>query len=107
VLTVSTSLVVMVIEVDLGSMDADIGDRPAGRDDFLAKLERRRNPHRLDGGIDAASAGQFHDGLDGMAVAAVDRRGGAEALGDRQALIIQVDHDDLGRREELRGQQSG
>ena len=36
---------------------------------------------------------------------AVDRRRGAEALGDFQAIVVEIDHDDLGRRIELRGQQ--
>ena len=43
--------------------------------------------------------------LDRLAVGAVDGRGGAEALGDLKAVVVQIDHDDLGRRIELRGQQ--
>ena len=44
---------------------------------------------------------------DGLAVGAVDGRRGAEALGDLQAVVVEIDHDDLGRRIELRRQQRG
>ena len=43
----------------------------------------------------------------GLAVGAVDRRCGAEALGDLQAIVVEIDHDDLGRRIELGGEQRG
>ena len=38
---------------------------------------------------------------------AVDDRRGAEALGHLEAIVVEIDHDDLGRRIELRGQQRG
>ena len=45
--------------------------------------------------------------LDRLAVAAVDGLRRAEALGDLQAVVVEVDHDDLARRIELGGQQGG
>src|SRR5450759_3224360 len=95
------------MEIDLRSMHSDIGDGAARRDNFLAQLEGGRNAHRLDGGIDAALVGHFHDRLQGLAVGAVDRRRGTEALGHFKAIVIKIDHDDLGRRIELGGDQRG
>ena len=63
------------------------------------------NAHCFDGGIDAALAGHLHDGFRSLAIAAVDGRGGAEPLGDFQAIVVQIDHDDLGRGIELRCQE--
>ena len=93
------------MQIDLDPVHADIGDGAARRDDVLAELEGRRNADRLDGGVDAAVAGHLHDLLDGLAVVAVDGRGGAEALGDLKPVVVEIDHDDLGRRVELRRQQ--
>ena len=42
---------------------------------------------------------------DGVAVGAVDGRRGAEALGDFKAIVVEIDHDDLGRGIELRREQ--
>ena len=42
---------------------------------------------------------------DGLAVGAVDGRGGAEALGYGEAIVVEIDHDDFGRRIELGGEQ--
>jgi len=36
------------MEIHFGTMHADIGDDPTGRDDLLTKLERRGNADRLD-----------------------------------------------------------
>ena len=43
----------------------------------------------------------------GVAVGAIDCRGGAEPLGHVQAVVIEIDHDDLGRRKELGREQCG
>ena len=93
------------MQLHLGAMHADIGDVAARRDDLLAQFECRRNADRLDGGIDAPLRRHFHHRFGRVAVGAVDGRGGAEAFCDFQAVVIQVDHDDLGRRVELRRQQ--
>ena len=95
------------MESHLLSVHADIGDGAARRDDFFAQLEGGRNAHRLDGGVDAALAGHLHDRLHGLAVGAVDGRRGAEALRHFKAIVVEIDHDDLGRRVELRGEQRG
>ena len=79
------------------SVHADIGDGAARRDNFFTQLESGRNAHRLDGGVDTAVAGHLHDRLHGVAVAAVDARGGAEALRHFKAIVVEIDHDDLGR----------
>jgi len=42
-----------------------------------------------------------------VAGTAVDGIGRAELPADRQAVVVEVDHDDLRRRAELRGQQCG
>ena len=86
-------------------MHADIGDGAARRDELLAQFEGDRDAHRLDGGIDAALAGQLHDRLQGLAVGAVDGRRGAEALGHLKPIVVEIDHDDLGRRVELGGEE--
>ena len=80
---------------------------PPGATICLAELEGRRNADRLDGGVDAALAGHLHDRLRGLAVGAVDGRGRAEALGHLKPVVVEIDHDDLGRRVELRRQQRG
>ena len=93
------------MQIDLRSVHADVGDGAARRDDVLAQLERRRDADRLDRGIDAALAGHLHDRLGGLAVGAVDGRRGAEALGDFEPIVVEIDHDDLGGGVELRGEQ--
>src|ERR1035437_5548488 len=84
---------------------ADVGDVPAGPDELSAKLERGRNADRLDGGVDAVFAGDLQYRLDGVAVTAVDDVRCAEARRNREALVVQIDHDDLGGRVELGGEQ--
>jgi hypothetical protein len=49
----------------------------------------------------------LHDRLDGLAVGAVDGRRGAETLRHVKAIVVEIDHDDLGRRVELCSQQGG
>ena len=48
-------------------------------------------------GVDTAVAGHLHDCLHGFAIAAVDARGGAEALRHLKAIVVEINHDDLGR----------
>ena len=116
VLTVSTSRVVMVMlrshrlsrwRSTFVPCTPILAMVPPGGDDFLAHLERGRNAHRLDGRVDAALAGHLHDRLHGLAVGAVDGRRRAEALGHLEAVVVEIDHDDLGRRIELGGEQRG
>jgi hypothetical protein len=95
------------MQVDLLSVHTDIGNMPAGSDDLLAKFKSDRDANRLDRRINAALAGHRHDRFCRLAITAVDGRGSAEPLGDLQAIVIQINHDDLGRRIELRGQQRG
>src|SRR5882724_575435 len=92
------------MEVDLLPVHADIGDRAPGRDDLLAQLERSGYTHGFDGGVDAAPMGHLNDGVCRVALGAVDGRRGAKAPGDVQTVVVEVDHDDLGRGIELRGE---
>ena len=51
----------------------------------------------LDRGVDTAPASHLHDRLDGFAVGAVDARGSAEVLRHFKAIVVEINHDDLGR----------
>ena len=44
------------MEIGLGTVDSDVCDDAAWRDDVLAKLESRGNTHRLDRGIYAPAS---------------------------------------------------
>lgn len=68
VVTVSTSRVVIEIFCDHNrsrwrstpaAVDADVGDRAAGGNDILAKLEGGGNADGLDRRLDAVALGQF------------------------------------------------
>ena len=74
---------------------------------MLAQLEGGRNAHRFDGGIDAAATGHRMTVFDGLAVGAVDAAVAPKRLCDVQAMVVDIDHDDLGRRVELGGEQRG
>ena len=86
-------------------MDPDIGDSAARRDNLFAELEHRWNTHRLDRRIYTAPAGHLLDRFSGFAVGAVDARGGAEAIRRFKPVVVQINHVNLGWREELRGKQ--
>src|SRR3546814_3065142 len=81
------------MEVDFRAVHADIGDHPAGRDEFLAQTEGRRHADRLDRGIDALAireiANQAHD----VFTRAVERMRGAEPARDSRAVVVEIDHD--------------
>ena len=91
---------------DLGPVHADVGNHAARRDDLLAKLKRGRNADGFDRRVDSDPAGHLHDIRHSCAVAAVDDSGGAEALGDFKAIVVEIDHDDFSRGVELGRQQS-
>ena len=42
-----------------------------------------------------------------LTVSAVDRRRGAEPFCHPKTIVVEIDHDDLGRRVELSGEQRG
>jgi hypothetical protein len=48
-------------------------------------------------------AGQFQDRLQGAPIGTVDGCGGPETLCHFKAIVVEIDHDDLGRRVELGG----
>ena len=69
--------------------------------------ERRGDADRLDRRVDADAARQRLDPLGRLAVGAVDRLRRAETPRDLQAVVVEIDHDDFGRRIELRREQRG
>ena len=87
---------------DRYSVHPDIRDVAAWRDDLLAQLEGCRNADRFDRGIDADAVRETQDRLSGLAVRAVHDARRTERLGDVEPLLIEVDHNDFGRRVELR-----
>src|SRR5262245_14664791 len=93
------------MEIDLDAMDPGIGNDATGRNDVGAELESGGNADGLDGGVDAAAAGQLVDALGGFAVGAVDGLRRTELARDGEPLVVQIDHDDPGRRIELRREQ--
>src|SRR6202034_4095039 len=94
------------MELDLRSMHPDVGEVTAGSEEFLAQLEGLRNPYRLDGRVHAAPTGHLHNFFHGLAVGAVNRRRGTEARSYLEAIVVQIEHDDLSRGEEL-GREQG
>lgn len=93
------------MQVDLDPMNADIRNRPARGNDILANQERSRHANGLYGRIDTASARQFHHGFDSLVSRAIDRLRSTKPLRGLKAIIIEINHNDFGRRIELRGQQ--
>ena len=89
------------------AVNAHVRDPPAGRDDGLADVEGRRNPDRFDGHVGAGARAQLHHLVGGLSIGAVDQSGRAKLLSDREALVVQVDHDDRARRVELCREQHG
>src|SRR6202171_3609965 len=85
------------------AVNAHVGERAAGADQFRGQLEGGRDSDRLDGYIDAETARQLENSLDGVLAAVVDGDVSAEFLGLRQAAVIEVDHDDASGRVQLRG----
>jgi len=86
-------------------MHADIGDGSAWPHDVLAEHEAGWRSDRLDCAIHAAPAAQRHDVLHRVAILPVHRCSRAETLRNFQTAVVQVNHDELRRRIELRGQQ--
>ena len=117
VVTVSTSRVVSVMLCDQSRLEvqlhglavhAHVGDASAGRHDGLADVEGRRDAHGLDGHVDAGAAREVHDLLHRLAVATRSTVRVAPRLpATCRRFVVEVDHDDLGRRVELRRQQRG
>ena len=81
----------------LRPVNPDVGDRSARRDDLLAELDGGRDSDGFDRRVDAALTGHLHDGDVRFAIGAVDGSGGAEALRLLETVVIEIDHDDLGR----------
>src|SRR5208283_848722 len=88
------------------AVDSHVRDASAGCDHGLADVEGSRKSHGLDGHVDAGPLRQFHHFMNGVSIGAVDQSGCSELLGDCEALFVQVDHEDRGRRIKLRRQQN-
>ena len=93
------------MEIHLGPMHADVRDDAARRNKLLAKLEGSGDADRFDRRVDSAPTRHRHDLRDRFTVAAVDASCGAETLGHFKAIVVEIDHDDLGRGIELGCQQ--
>ncbi len=94
------------MQIDLLSVYADIGDDSAG----ATSCSQSSKVAGIPTASIAASTPRRRSAssrLDSLAVSAVDARGGAEALGDFEAVVVEIDHDDLGGREELCSKQRG
>src|SRR5450631_2398600 len=93
------------VQLHLCPMHPDIGDCAAWCDQLLAELEGGGKPDRLDDCVSAAVTRQPHDLLLGLAAATIDNGRSAEALPCFQAVVVDIDQDELGRRIELRSEQ--
>src|SRR5688572_31860673 len=62
------------MEINFGSMHANVGNGAARGYDSFAELEACRDADRLDRGVDATLVSHSHDRLDGVAIDAVDDR---------------------------------
>src|SRR5690348_280380 len=93
------------MKVGLSSVNPDIGYDTDRRNDLLAELKRRWNADRFDGCVDAASASELLHLPLLRDVLAVDDGNCNEAPGAIEAIVIEIDHDDLCGRIELSGEQ--
>src|ERR1700733_9058080 len=96
---------VLQMKIHLCSMHPDIGDGAARRDDSLAQFKSSRNADRLDSGVDTAIFGHLQDRLQGLAIGTVDDCRCTEPLCHLKSVVVEIDHDDIGRRVELGGKQ--
>ncbi|KAG9796052.1 P-loop containing nucleoside triphosphate hydrolase protein, partial [Aureobasidium melanogenum] len=68
-------------------MHADIGNRPAGRNQVLSQFQSGSNANSFDDGITAGVVSEFHDSFLGWCVPAVDSVVGPELLRDLESVI--------------------
>src|SRR4030088_1486122 len=89
------------MEVHLRSVHADVGNGSPWCNSVLAKPEGSRYSNRLDCSIDTSPTTQPHDGLGCFAVAIVHSGCGAEALRYPETIVVDIDDNELARRNEL------
>lgn len=86
------------MQIDLLAVSTNIGYAPARRQQFLTEQQRRWDADRFDRRrAHAAAAGRRLHLLSGFAVGAIDRLRRAELPCESQAVVVEIDHDDLGR----------
>ncbi|EME55042.1 dehydrogenase [Amycolatopsis decaplanina DSM 44594] len=83
------------------TVDTDVGDVPAGTDQFRAQLEGLRHPDRFDRDVRAEASGEFGDRR-GRVLAGLEEHVRAEVLRGGEPAGFLVDHDDGTRPEQLR-----
>src|SRR3981081_1873078 len=94
------------MEVHLRSVHADVGNGSPWGNYIFAKPERTWYADRLDCSVNASPTTQPHDGLCCFAVTTVHSGCGAEALRYPETIVVDIDHYDLRRRQELCRKQS-
>jgi hypothetical protein len=75
------------------AVDAHVCDPPTDCDDGLTDLEGSGESDSLNGDVDACAFGHFHHVMGGVSVRAINQIGCTEPLGDRQALVVQINHE--------------
>src|SRR5690606_12604118 len=91
---------VLQLQVDAGTVNTDVGQVAARAQHFLAHVERGGYPYTLDGDVDAV-LGHRHQFLDGILARTVDHVRGAKLARHLETGVVNVDHDDAGRRVKL------
>jgi len=86
-------------------VDADVRDMAAGGDDFLAGIEAFWETDGFDSNVNPSVLGEPHDCFRRPAVSAADDEASSPLHRQLQTILIAVNHDDLGRRVELRCEQ--
>ena len=92
-------------QLDALSVNADVREVTARCHHLLADIEGQRRTDRFDRHIDALVGGQRHHFLDSLPIGAVHDAGRTERPRNLESVVVDVDHDALGWREELRGHQ--
>lgn len=95
------------VKLDAFAMYADIRNVSACGDNFLAEREGRGNSDRFNRYIDAFIARKLQYFLNRFAVGGIHHFCRSEFLGDFEAVVIQIDHNDFSGRIELGCQQRG
>jgi len=79
------------------AMDAHIRDASPSRDNGLTDSEGGWKPDCLDGHVDASPLREFHYLMGGVSICVVDQSGCAKLFCDREAPIVQIDHENRRR----------
>src|SRR5690606_42087895 len=87
-------------------MYADIGNMSTLFDYMLADIPGRLQTNRFNGTIDPSTIRQLQHTLYGIFFRGVNAMRRSHCFGELESVVIDIDHDDIGRRIELSGQQA-